>query len=111
MRLRGDKSSGHGIFVATMANGDHVHYAYTNSVNLTKGMMMTGSNKFENHGRNREVQSHYRQRRLHRKRECGRLKHLDLHRNVYGREVARPGARDEGRSPARSRLFICPVSS
>jgi hypothetical protein len=45
--VTGDKSSGHGIFVATMANGDHVHYAYTSSVNLTKGMMTTGSNKFE----------------------------------------------------------------
>jgi hypothetical protein len=40
----GGKSSGHGIFVVTMANGDHVHYAYTGSDNLTKG---TGSSKFE----------------------------------------------------------------
>ena len=45
--VTGDTSSGHGIFVETMASGDHVHYAYTSSVNLTEGMMTTGSNKFE----------------------------------------------------------------
>ena len=40
----GGKSSGHGIFVETMANGDHVYSAYTSSDNLTKG---TGGSKFE----------------------------------------------------------------
>ncbi len=35
------------LCVGHLANGDHVHYAYTSSVNLTEGMMTTGSNKFE----------------------------------------------------------------
>ncbi|MBI2677634.1 MAG: hypothetical protein HYX28_02515 [Candidatus Koribacter versatilis] len=45
--MSGDKSSGHGMFVATMANGDHVHYSFTSQSTWKNGMMQSGSNKFE----------------------------------------------------------------
>ena len=44
--ITGNNSSGHGIFVATMANGDHVHYVYTTTATWKNGMMQTGANKW-----------------------------------------------------------------
>ena len=44
--ITGDKSSGHGIFVETLANGDKLTVAYQFTGSLKNGQMLTGSNKW-----------------------------------------------------------------
>ena len=42
----GNNSSGHGVFVETMANGDKVHYTYTSSATMKGAQMASGGNKW-----------------------------------------------------------------
>ena len=45
--ISGDKSSGHGVFVETLANGDKITVAYQFSATLKNGQMQSGSNKWQ----------------------------------------------------------------
>jgi hypothetical protein len=46
--VSGMGSKGHGIFVETMANGDQIHYTFTNTASMAKdGSMQSGSNKWQ----------------------------------------------------------------
>jgi hypothetical protein len=45
--MKGNKSSGHGVFVETMANGDMIHFTYQTSATLEKGQMQSAANKWQ----------------------------------------------------------------
>lgn len=45
--VKGNKSSGHGIFVETMANGDMIHFTYQTSSTTEKGQMKSAANKWQ----------------------------------------------------------------
>jgi hypothetical protein len=42
--VTGDSSHGHGIFVATTASGDKIHYSYKESITSKDGKVESGSN-------------------------------------------------------------------
>jgi hypothetical protein len=44
--VMGSDSSGHGIFVETMANGDMIHFKYETKATWKDGQMESGSNKW-----------------------------------------------------------------
>lgn len=43
----GNSSSGHGIYVETMANGDKIHYSYQSKATTKNGQLQSASNKWE----------------------------------------------------------------
>ncbi len=43
----GNSSSGHGVFVETMANGDKITFSYETAATTKNGQMQSGSNKFQ----------------------------------------------------------------
>ena len=45
--VKGNKASGHGIFVETLANGDKIHYTYTYSGTLENGTLKTATDKWQ----------------------------------------------------------------
>ena len=45
--VTGNNSSGHGVFVETMANGDMIHFTYQTTGTLKNGQFASGSNKFQ----------------------------------------------------------------
>jgi len=45
--VTGNKTSGHGIFVETMANGDKIHFNYQTTASLKDGHMQSGSDKWQ----------------------------------------------------------------
>ncbi len=45
--VTGDKSSGHGIFVETMANGDTIHFTYKFTGTLKNGQLQAASDKWQ----------------------------------------------------------------
>ena len=45
--VTGDKASGHGIYVETMANGDKIHFTYQFTGTSKNGVMQSGSNKWQ----------------------------------------------------------------
>lgn len=45
--LKGNRSSGHAIFVETMENGDKVYASYHPTIMLKDGQMQSGSDKWE----------------------------------------------------------------
>ena len=45
--VTGDKSSGHGIFVETMANGDTIHFTYQFTATLKNGQLQSASDKWQ----------------------------------------------------------------
>jgi len=45
--VKGNKSSGHGIFVETMANGDKMTFTYQISATLENGQMKSGTDKWQ----------------------------------------------------------------
>ena len=45
--VTGNNSSGHGIFVETMANGDKITFTYQTTATLKNGHMVSGSDKFQ----------------------------------------------------------------
>ena len=47
VEVTGNNSSGHGIFVETLANGDKIHFTYTTTGTLKNGQMVSGSNKWQ----------------------------------------------------------------
>jgi len=44
--VAGNHSTGHGIFIETLANGDKIHYSYSNSATTKDGQFVSGSNKW-----------------------------------------------------------------
>lgn len=48
--INGDKSSGHGVFVETLANGDKLYVNYQATTTLKNGQMQSGSNKWQTTG-------------------------------------------------------------
>lgn len=48
--VTGDKSSGHGIFVETLASGDKLYISYTVTAGFKKGQMQSASNKWQTTG-------------------------------------------------------------
>ena len=47
LELSGDKFTGHGEFVQTMANGDNIHFTYQTTGVIKDGQMQSGSNKWQ----------------------------------------------------------------
>ena len=45
--VTGNSSSGHGVFVETMANGDNIHFTYQTTGVIKDGQMQSGSNKWQ----------------------------------------------------------------
>lgn len=45
--VKGNTSSGHGVYVETMANGDKINYTYTGSSTMKNGQMQSGSNQWQ----------------------------------------------------------------
>jgi hypothetical protein len=45
--VTGNSSSGHGIFVETMANGDKIHFTYQTTAAIKNGQMQSGTNKWQ----------------------------------------------------------------
>ena len=45
--VTGNSSSGHGVFVETMANGDKIHYTYQTTATIKDGQMQSGSDKWQ----------------------------------------------------------------
>jgi hypothetical protein len=45
--ITGNSSSGHGVFVETMANGDNIHFTYQIAGAIKNGQMQSGSNKWQ----------------------------------------------------------------
>jgi len=45
--VTGDKSSGHGIFVETMANGDKINFTYQFTGTVKNGQLQTASDKWQ----------------------------------------------------------------
>ena len=45
--VKGNKSSGHGVFVETMANGDKINVTYQTTVTTKNGQMESGSDKWQ----------------------------------------------------------------
>lgn len=45
--VSGNRLSGHGIFVETMANGDKLHFTYQTTATLKNGQMQSGTNKWQ----------------------------------------------------------------
>ena len=45
--VTGNSSTGHGVFVETMANGDKINFTYTTTATWKNGQMQTGSNKWQ----------------------------------------------------------------
>jgi hypothetical protein len=45
--VKGNTSSGHGVFVETMANGDKIHFTYQTTATLKNGQMQSGSDKWQ----------------------------------------------------------------
>lgn len=53
--VKGDHSSGHGIFVETLSNGDKIRYTYQPMATFKNGQMQSGSNKWEMMGESGKV--------------------------------------------------------
>jgi hypothetical protein len=47
MEVKGNKATGHGIFVETMTNGDMIHFTYQLSGTMENGMLKTGTDKWQ----------------------------------------------------------------
>jgi len=45
--ITGNSSTGHGVFVETMANGDNIHFTYQTTGAIKNGQMQSGSNKWQ----------------------------------------------------------------
>lgn len=45
--VTGNSSSGHGVFVETMANGDKIHFTYQTTATLKDGQMQSGSDTWQ----------------------------------------------------------------
>jgi hypothetical protein len=45
--VTGNSSSGHGVFVETMANGDKIHFTYEVTATIKNGQMQSGSDKWQ----------------------------------------------------------------
>ncbi len=45
--VTGNSSSGHGIFVETMANGDIIHFTYQTKAAIKNGQMQSATNKWQ----------------------------------------------------------------
>jgi hypothetical protein len=45
--VTGNHSSGHGVFVETMANGDKIYFTYQPTGTSKNGLMQSGSNKWQ----------------------------------------------------------------
>ena len=45
--VTGNSSSGHGVFVETMANGDKIHFTYQTTATIKNGQMQSGTNKWQ----------------------------------------------------------------
>ena len=45
--VTGNNSSGHGVFVETMANGDKIHFTYQFSASLKNGQMVSATDKWQ----------------------------------------------------------------
>ena len=45
--VAGNNSSGHGVFVETMANGDKIHFTYQFSASLKNGQMVSATDKWQ----------------------------------------------------------------
>jgi hypothetical protein len=45
--VKGNHSSGHGIFVETMANGDMIHFSYQTTATLENGHLKSGTDKWQ----------------------------------------------------------------
>jgi hypothetical protein len=45
--VTGKSSSGHGIFLETMANGDKIHFTYQTTAAIKDGQMKSGTNKWQ----------------------------------------------------------------
>ena len=50
IEVTGNNSSGHGVFVETMANGDKINYTYTASGTMKNAQMASGTNKWQASG-------------------------------------------------------------
>jgi hypothetical protein len=44
--ISGNRSTGHGVYVETLTNGDKIHYTYEFTGTLKDGQMTSGSNKW-----------------------------------------------------------------
>jgi hypothetical protein len=45
--VKGNASSGHGVFVETMANGDTINFSYKTSAAIKNGQLQSGTNKWQ----------------------------------------------------------------